>query len=163
MPKMLKSLQEWICDTCGEVIASPNDGWVEWKESKGKRHHFRIVHNLRHTRYAATGGTCQYSRQERDGDLYLSEMVGKVGLVRLMSWIDVGEWHQDEYAGPGVFSLREWTILVRRLHLPYYEEARLCTEELTDFRSGGANEILFYVPEQLKRIVEAHEAHTTTA
>lgn len=160
---MLKPLQEWICDTCGEVIASPNDGWVEWRESKGKRHHFRIVHNLRHTPYAAKGGTCQYSSKERDGNLYLSDMVGHVGLARLISWVDVGEWHKDQYEGPSVFSLREWATLFRRLHLPYYEEARLCTQELEDFRSGGANEILFYLPEQLKRIVEAHEARTAAA
>lgn len=160
---MLKPLQQWICDACGDVIASPDDGWVEWKVTGGKKHHFRIVHNLRHTPYAATSGTCQYSHKERDGDLYISDMIGPVGLIRLISWIDVGDWHQDDYTHPSVRDLREWTTLFRRLHLPYYEEARLCIQELEDFRSGGANEILFYLPEQLKRIVEAHEARTTTA
>jgi hypothetical protein len=75
----------------------------------------------------------------------------------LSSWLDVGEWHEEDYAGPDVSNLRQWTTLFRRVHVPYYEEARNYTEELRDERSGGANEIYLYLPETLRRIIEEHE------
>ena len=54
----------------------------------------------------------------------LSEFVGVHGLLVLSSWIDVEKWHNPNYDGPHVRDLREWTSLFRRLHIPYYEEAR---------------------------------------
>jgi len=43
---MLKSLEQWICDRCGQVIEEPNQGSVEWiDDSKThKASGFKIVH-----------------------------------------------------------------------------------------------------------------------
>ena len=42
---MLKSLEQWICDRCGQVIKEPNQGSVEWiDDSKThKASGFKIV------------------------------------------------------------------------------------------------------------------------
>ena len=95
---------------------------------------------------------------ERGGDGYLTDFVGARGLLELTSWIDVGEWHDSEYAGPEFRDLREWTTLFRRLHVPYYEEARHCTQELRDELDCGANQNCLYLPDTLKHIIEEHES-----
>jgi hypothetical protein len=155
---MLKPLEEWICDSCGEIIKAPEQGYVEWQETKRKVHGFRIVHHAPHSPRKRSGGNCYYSNAERGGDLSLEDLVGTKGLLILTSWIDVGEWHEDEYTGPDVRDLREWTTLFRRLQIPYFEEARLYEEQFRDVRSGGANEIYLYLPNTLKKIIEEHEA-----
>lgn len=42
----MKSLEQWICDRCGQVIEEPNQGSVEWiDDSKThKASGFKIVH-----------------------------------------------------------------------------------------------------------------------
>jgi len=32
---MLASLKQRICETCGKIINSPEDGWVEWLDNGG--------------------------------------------------------------------------------------------------------------------------------
>ena len=89
----------------------------------------------------------------------MSTLVGTDGLIKLISWIDVGEVHNEDYEGPSVENLREWTSLFRRLHVPFYEEARNYTDELRDERACGTNEVTLYLPKTLKRIIAAHEAN----
>jgi hypothetical protein len=154
---MLEPLRQWICDTCGEIIQSPEQGYVEWMETNDKRHGFRIVHHASHSPRKGIGGDCYYGIVERGGDGSLTDFVGARGLLELTSWIDVGEWHDSKYSEPEV-DLREWTTLFRRLHAPYYEEARHCTQELRDELDCGADQIYLYLPDTLKRIVEEHES-----
>jgi hypothetical protein len=155
---MLKPLQQWICDACGETIQSPEHGYVEWMETQDQMHGFRIVHHALHSPRRKSGGDCYYKNNERGGDLSLTELIGVRGLVELTSWIDVGEWHVPNYSGPVVRDLREWVTLFRRVQVPFYEEARLCTEELREERDGGANDVYLYLPDTLKHIVENHES-----
>ena len=156
---MLKPLQQWMCDSCAGIIESAEQGYVEWMSANNKKHNFRIVHHAPHSPRKLDGGNCYYTNAERSGDLPLNDLVGVQGLIILTSWIDDGEWHQTDYDGPDVLDLREWTTLFRRLHVPYYEEARNCTEELREIRGDGANEIYLYRPDTLKRIIEEHESH----
>ena len=156
---MLKPLEQWICDSCGEIISRPDHGSVEWKETGLKLHGFRIVHHASHSPRREKGGNCYYTNAESGGDTALTDLVGVRGLVELTSWIDVGEWHDAKYNGPDVRDLREWTALFRRLHLPYYEEARLCHEQLREERKGEANQVSLYLPETLKAIVEDHQSN----
>jgi len=155
---MLKPLQQWICDACGEVIESPEQGYVEWMETDDKMHGFRIVHHALYSPRKRDGRNCYYRNNELGGGTSLSDLVEVRGLLNLTSWVDVGEWHEPDYAEPDVRDLREWTTLFRRLHVPYYEQARLCTEELRDLCGGGANQIYLYLPETLKGIIEDHES-----
>ena len=155
---MLKPLQEWICDSCGELITAPQHGYVEWKETDGKMHDFRIVHHAPHSPRKAGGRDCYYSRRDRGGDTSLESLVGVEGLIVATSWIDLGEWHEGTYSGPHVRNLREWVTLVRRLQVPHYEEARLCTGELSEEAGGGANEVYLYLPETLRDVIDRHES-----
>jgi hypothetical protein len=155
---MLKPLSEWICDECHEVIKAPSDGYVEWQETGSKMHGFRIVHHAPRSPRRLRGGDCYYRDGERGGDLSLLEVVGEHGLVVLTSWLDVGECHEHSYSGPQVRDLREWVTLFRRLHLPHYEEARLCTGELSVECGGGANEVYLYLPETLRDVIDEHES-----
>ena len=46
---MIKPLEQFYCDECGQLIKEIRDGWVEWidEEVNGKKHSygFRIVHH----------------------------------------------------------------------------------------------------------------------
>ena len=160
---MLKPLEQWICDSCGEVIDGAKQGYVERKKTEDDAdlmYDFRIVHGAiyspRHPH-----GNCLYSNSERGGDTALDTCVGGTGVIVLTSWIDPGEWHEKKHSGPSVKSLREWTTLFRRLHVPYFEEAHRYTDELEDERASGANEIYLYLPETLQRIIEQHEENNS--
>jgi hypothetical protein len=141
----LEPLKQWICDQCGELIQKPEHGCVEWLEDSG--HHkfgFRIVHHAPHSPRRDGDGDCYYSKNKRGGDSQPTAFLGTDGLVRLTSWIDAGKEFDEPYPGPMVNNLREWASLVRRLHVPYYEEARLYFDQAhEDGNLGGANEVYF--------------------
>ena len=52
----LKPLKQWICDSCGELIKKPEDGWWEYLSDTNTYlvSGFRIVHY---------GGPCYYNVQ----------------------------------------------------------------------------------------------------
>ena len=158
MTPSLVPLKQWYCDTCGEVIQKPEHGYVEWKRDPqpGKRHRaaFRIVHHALHSPYRQQGNDCYYSRSSRGGDIDLPHFLGADGLVALSAWIDVGEEKEPDYRGPSVGDLREWTVLLRRLQVPYYEEARQYLPRAIRDSFGEANEVAFYMPATLKSIIE---------
>lgn len=112
----LQPLRQWKCDACGQIIDRPDTGWVEWLAgpTQGtKAHGFRIVHN---------SNRCQYPSSARVHDVHLLHLVGTDGLANLLTLLVPGRSrgnHED-----GVANLDEWTEIVRRLHLPHYEEAR---------------------------------------
>ncbi len=69
-------------------------------------------------------------------------------MVELTSFVDIGEEFENEYSGPRITDLREWTILFRRLQVPLYEEARqYFSQARDDSNLGGANEVYFYLPD----------------
>ncbi len=109
-------LKQWKCDACGRVIEDPEVGWVEWVggSTRGtKAHGFRIVHN---------SSRCQYPSSSRVHDIHLTHLLGPDGLDRLLAMLTPG-WHTGSRE-EGVTHLDEWAEVVRRLQIPYYEEAR---------------------------------------
>jgi hypothetical protein len=112
----LLPLRQWQCDACGQVIDRPEVGWVEWLggSTRGtKAHGFRIVHN---------SSRCQYPSTARVHDTHLTHLLGPDGLDRLLTLL-TPDWHTGSRE-EGVTHLDEWGELVRRLHIPHYEEAR---------------------------------------
>lgn len=160
---MLKPLTEWICDACGETIEAPEYGYVEWQMAGSKKFGFRIVHHATRSPRRNNGGNCYYTTSERGGDMSLDRVVGPIGLAVLTSWLDIGSFHESVFSGPSVLDIREWVTLFRRLHLPYYEEARLCTDELCGELDDGVNEIYLYLPNTLRHVIERHESKTSHA
>lgn len=115
-PMKLLPLSQWKCDACGQIIDRPESGWVEWLAGPThgtKAHAFRIVHN---------SSRCQYPSTGRVNDIHLVHLLGPDGLATLLTLLAPGG--QTGNRELGVASLDEWGELVRRLHIPHYEEAR---------------------------------------
>ena len=115
----LRPLKQWICDSCGEIIKKPNDGWFEWYKDtkKSVERGFRIVHHKKECMYPSS----QLKRQNRIvKDLNLTDVVGSDGLGHLLQWIELSE--KDVYK---IADMIEFVSIMRRLYLPYWEEARL--------------------------------------
>jgi hypothetical protein len=122
----LLPLHQFKCDACGQIIARPEVGWVEWLAgpTRGtKAHGFRIVH---------TSNRCQYPNSGRVQGTYLTHLLGSDGLATLLILVAPGG--RTGNREDGVESLEEWADLVRRLQIPYYEEAR---QYWSDVEAGG--------------------------
>lgn len=106
-------LKQWVCDSCGEVIEKPEDGWFEWYTERDTSLDtgFRIVHHR---------GSCMYNDQwleqqnRSPSDFDLSMVVGHNGLALLLNLMEHKKFRDT----------KEFIEVFRRLHLPYYEEAR---------------------------------------
>ncbi len=113
----LEPLEQWYCDSCGEVIETVNEGWLEWyRDIKEKSHNnkgkgFRIVHHDKRCMY---NSKAMYQQGKLTADMHLDDYTGPNGLVNLLSKIQY-EYVEDD---------AELVEIIRRLHVPYYEEAR---------------------------------------
>ena len=112
----------WICDSCGEKIADVEHGWVEWlvrkEDEKRVGRALRLVHHC--SARDPLNGKCQYKEAEefhKDkstiGDLPLKNLVGADGLMELLSMLAEGELAKEEVLE-----------MIKRLHVPGYEQAR---------------------------------------
>ena len=127
----------WTCDQCGEIIEKARDGWVEWFRGISPRkigEGLRLVHHLSASPRKAYGTGCQYDGHDRAywnqnlalNDLPLANMVGPNGLMRLLALLA-----QD------CLPKAEVLEMIKRLHVPGYESARLYMDEA---RSQGVYE-----------------------
>lgn len=102
------------CDVCGQDIKSIGDGLIESispddPRTSEEEHDLRVVHAAPASPRAQSG--CQ--RQGVVFDMPLSDCVGDDGLTYLLSMLSEGRAQQAEVLE-----------LIKRLHTPYYEEAR---------------------------------------
>ena len=131
----LQPLTQWICDACGEVISSASDGWLEWYRERGEKGQysqskgFRIVHHH---------PSCMYNERAmfKDGqmvaDMPLEDFTGANGLNYLLSKLELDL----------IENVPKYIEIIRRLHLPYYEEARSYHEDaVQDGYFDGENEL----------------------
>lgn len=162
---MLRPLEQWICDYCGEVIGEPRQGMLEWLHNTGDTRRwvaeFRIVHN---PAQSAKGGCYHHEGKYGRADMHLSEMVGGGGLVHLLAFIDAGPYHDPQFKhGPEVKDWREFTEVMRRLFVPYYEEARKYWKRaIADEVFDGANEVWVYHPDTSRMLVEKYGSNAQT-
>ena len=110
----------WTCDSCGNPIESAEDGWVEWlnREAGGRMvgHGLRLVHSDGNQQ--GHEARCQYGdRRARTAshisDHALRDFVGPEGLMNLLELI----------ARDRISQLEGFEI-IKRLHIPSYEESR---------------------------------------
>ena len=156
----LNVLKQWICDNCGEIINSPADGYVEWLVDENlKIYSFKIVHHAPSSPNYPRSNCYFYDGNVKKCDMSLEDFVGTIGLTKLLTFLDYGPIHDEDFKfSPRVKSIREFVELTRRLIIPYYEEARLYWQiALEDGFFNGANEVYIYLPDTLKDIILKYE------
>lgn len=131
---------KWICDVCGEEIKSVNDGYLIWaKSDEHYDYDFLIIHQSK----------CDTHQDKYVNSLPLSMLVGQDGLSYLLSFVSDGPYHlgEDQVSKKKVVSIDEFVDLVRRLHLPYYEQARhkFGIPEVMNFYSDSSPSNLYRV------------------
>lgn len=111
----------WICDNCGKKIDNIENGWIEWLEAKDKNGNYkswgiRIVHRV----------DCIYNqdlvyKQHKAivSDVDLKSFSGSDGLMDLLVQISDNNFNDNE----------EVLEIIKRIHIPGYEEARLYFDE----------------------------------
>lgn len=115
----------WQCDHCGELIRSLDDGRVEWlcesdEQEAVKIRGLRLVHARGSDPKGPATYGCEYDPRDefrQNGSivegLSLIACSGTDGLVLMLSMLAQGEYPRDEVIE-----------LVKRLHVPGYEETR---------------------------------------
>jgi hypothetical protein len=149
---MIEPLRQYYCDTCGNLIEKPSDGWVEWlnEEINGQRinHAFRICHHKT---------VCRKYFDYRTADGSLEDFLGVNGLIHLLRFLDPDKTIAENYHGPILSDIREYIEIFRRLQIPHYEEARQYWDEAEiDGENDGSNEIALYLPDRLIRLIEKY-------
>jgi len=116
--------QSWICETCGQLIRTPKDGWVEWTlvgtgSSEYKVRDIRIVH-FRPASPRGPEGNCQFdqSQEWENGkatiaDSSLEEWVGPDGLMNFL-----------EHAARPEFKGIDMMEMLKRVQVPGYDRAK---------------------------------------
>ena len=143
-------LSVWYCDTCDEPIRDTATGNVVWRsDDNWEMRDFRVVHkNLadERPRRCDPNGDWEYSFE-------LSYVLGVEGQVVLTAMLSAGPLKGRKRQVGHVADLDEFVDLYRRMHLPYYEQAR------RHFDDGGVREWLTgasedapYMPDMLERI-----------
>lgn len=121
---MLKSTTSWICDSCGEPVIEAKDGWVEWITYRGSStpkkqgHGMRLVH---HKTASPRQNSCYYDTdfifkngQGLVSDMHLQDFQGADGLMYLLG-----------LAADNAVPTIEILEMIKRIHIPGYEAARL--------------------------------------
>jgi hypothetical protein len=153
---MLKPLKQFVCDQCGQIIESPEKGWVEWRQNERKAYGFRIVHHATSSPLREEGKNCyDYTGHHGRMDLPLDSFINHI--PQLLVFLDVGPYHEPEYRGIKVKDMREFLEFVRRLTVPYYEEARLYWEKaICDDFFYDFNPVYIYTSSSLKEVIEKY-------
>lgn len=154
-------LKQWICDTFGELIEKPGDGWLEWQhDGKGtfSVSNFRICHHVTASPRRGDDPEGCYHHRERRLDDHLHHVLGDAGMVRMLSKLDPGPIIDPKGKSiGGVSDLRNWTDTFRRLFIPYYEEARqYFGKAKADGFFDEMNELAVYSESTLKRVIEEY-------
>lgn len=117
-------LKQFICDKCGELIKSPEDGWLQWLDidpetGRNVDNNFIIVHHMPASPLGGNYGC--YHRSQHISDMHLEYFLGHNGLVHLLSLFD-----------SKLNETKELIEIIRRLHIPHYEEARIYWKTATN-------------------------------
>ena len=144
MPQIVP-LKQWFCDVCGEIIESPEKGYVIYHNDQNhKDHGFKIIHQSR----------CDL--KDHHSSMSLDTFLGSEGLAWLTSMLSIGpiKLRLGQKSGPDVRDMHEFMDFFRRCQTPYYEEARryFNDEDILD-RFSDANEVYPYLPDVLEMIV----------
>ncbi|MBP1615300.1 MAG: hypothetical protein H6Q13_2748 [Bacteroidetes bacterium] len=157
---MLKPLKQFFCDTCGQLIENPEDGYVEWIslfQDNGTvlSKDFRIVHHQPKSPYTHIPSGC-YNHDSKIGrsDLDLKTFL-QYKHQYIFSFLNRGFLQDPNGELPS--EIEDYAAFVnfcRRVTIPYYEEARFYFDEaLGDPCFNSCNEIRLFHEDILKSII----------
>ncbi|MDG4760484.1 hypothetical protein [Micromonospora sp. WMMD710] len=143
----------WICDSCGDGITDPGMALVVWRSGPEYRD-FLIVHKSVGGRDCDPEAGAGYT-----GNLELKFFLGLEGLTRLLGWLSAGPIRNVPDSNR-VSDMDGFVDLVRRVQIPWYEQARSrFRDEQTHHWLGDANEYYPYQPDVLQRIAQERLGH----
>ena len=145
----LEPLKQWICDSCGDVIMRPDDGYVIWAhDSDLCNYGFKIIHNK-----------AQCDNDHFSESLPLKSFLGLEGLNKLLSHLSLGviKSNLGETSWNQIKDFDEYVDFFRRVQTPYYEEARtkFTNQDLLN-NFSDSNEVAPYQIKDLKYIIETY-------
>ena len=153
-------LEQWICDSCKEIIKKKDDGFVQFildTTDENLYSDIKIIHAHAVSPHSKTERGCYIGRIDLIHDSPLSWFDGPDGIARLLSLIDLGPHIEKEYRGPQVTNLRNWVEFFRRLYIPYYEEARFYWwEAFADDLFSEEIDVYPYTEFLLKKIIDEY-------
>jgi len=151
-------LRQYVCDTCGEVIKSPKEGWLEWIHDRAtkKKHSFRVCHHVSFSPLGKPQGCYRHGDKLGRADMHLDAVL-EMRIPFLLSFLDCGKTSEPELADLAVTDIEEWIELVRRMTIPLYEEARQhWTKARNDGYFEGENELSMYREGFLGTLIEKY-------
>ncbi|MDN8590829.1 hypothetical protein Q0V21_18905 [Paenibacillus sp. 11B] len=108
----VQATSEWICDKCGNPIEEARLGWFEWySDSEDVQTGFRIVH---HDQKCMYNETQLFQEGKSLKDMHLDHFTSPEGLLHLLEILE----------RPGVKDKSEVSELIKRIHVPGYENER---------------------------------------
>ena len=159
---MLEPLKQWICDSCSGIIESREDGWVEFLTENAPQNQgfprslyygFIITHDDQTSPLKPL--KCEYSRNKGSGSQRIDVFFKEAGYVHLLSFLDLGKYANKKYEGPQVKDIREFVDFMKRLTVPYYEEARQYFDQANkDVEFHERLNVGIYGPEFLKNVIQ---------
>lgn len=155
---MLRPLQQFICDECGQTIENLEDGFVEWINDEESVRGFRIVHNTRQSPYQTRTGCFKYTDYKGRSDIPLSHYM-RLAHQELYILLDIGDAvDPNNTFKTRVKNFREYVDFAKRITIPYYEEARFYLNDALSegYLDPGINPIALYKEETLLNIVEEY-------
>ena len=151
---------QWFCDVCGRVIESPNKGYVVWKYGNSYESEGYFKYKILHPRGLLDEYGERYGCDNDSSYCYsasLVDFVGDRGLAALLYILDSGLSYEFEYR-ERINNVGDFLELFRRIHMPYYEEARFYFKEAyMDGYFEGASQIWSYLPSTLKNNIEKYK------
>lgn len=154
---MLKPLEQWICDDCGELIESHDKGIVVWQQDFQTEVYLHWGYRVIHKRGQPNQEGCDGPAYRGWPWLDIGNLTGIEGLTRILAMQTLGPL-KEKLEGPckiGPKHSGELVDLIRRMQTPYYEEARtrFNNRDLMDWFSDN-NEVAPYLPETLQQMIK---------
>ena len=142
---MLKPLQEFVCDVCDRVIDSPQKGMLNANSKNSQIHDWQIVHHK----------TCD--DMNRNWSMHLDHLVGIDNVGEMINHIHPGPVTDPTGKAEVDFADNvKFAEVMRRLYVPYYEEARRYFDQAVSDGILDGNSSGIVSPKILKNIIERY-------
>lgn len=145
--------KQYICDTCYELIKSPEDACIEWQvqdqEGKLEASKFTIVHNL----YCSPRQVSCLATNHGRANICSIPLLWFLGLKEKLPLIDILRNSKQT-----IKDVNGFVEFRRRLEIPFYEEARLYMGKLKPYLTtqSTGEQIEFFEPGNLKLLINEY-------